>query len=266
LREEGERLRASGAQVLTLNRQEAHEKEPALAPHVPAALFVPGDADVDNRVLGEALLIAFASVGGKLREHCSVGALMIENGRAAGVITAEGPSRADVVVIAMGAWSSAIAGVPADFVPPVQPCKGQLVAFAPPGGSRVPKQIVGDHHVYLVPRGDRVLVGATVEDAGFDTSVDRAAYDELVASAARIIPAAAGWPVAEAWAGLRPRTPDDAPVLGETALRGLFVASGQFRNGILFAPAVAGAMASLVLGRPTAHPIDAFHPRRFASS
>jgi glycine oxidase len=109
-------------------------------------------------------------------------------------------------------------------------------------------------------------VGATVEDSGFDTSVDRAARDGLASSAARIIPAAADWPVVEAWAGLRPRSADDAPVLGETDVPGLFVSSGQFRNGILFAPAVAEATASLVLGRPVPFPVDAFHPRRFASS
>jgi glycine oxidase len=266
IREEGDRLRASGAEAILLDREAAHEKEPVLAPHIASALFVPGDADVDNRILGEALLAAFTRAGGTLREHCAVNAIHIENDHAAGVVTTERPVRADVVVVAMGAWSGSIAGVPADFLPPVQPCKGQLIAFASPNDARLPKHIIGDHHVYLVPRGDRVLVGATVEDAGFDTSVDRVARDELAASAARIIPAAADWPVVEAWAGLRPRSADDAPVLGETSLPGLFVASGQFRNGILFAPAVAEAMTSLILGHAAPFDIAAFHPRRFASS
>src|SRR5262249_41700057 len=155
---------------------------------------------------------------------------------------------------------------PKDALPPVRPAKGQLVSFALPAGAHFPKHDTGDHHVYLVPRGNRVMVGATVEDSGFDTSVTDAARDELLRSAVRILPPAADWPVAESWAGLRPRSADDAPVLGETALSGLFVASGQFRNGILFAPAVAEALAAMVTGREAPFAVAAFTPRRFLPS
>jgi glycine oxidase len=265
LRGEGERLRAAGASATLLDAKEARALEPALAPHIAGALLVDGDADVDNRVLGEALRISFAHAGGVLRERTPVQSLLIECGCASGVLTAEGAQGADAVVIAMGAWSGALAGVPADALPPVRPTKGQLVALSPPPGAIVPKQIICDHHVYVVPRADRVIIGATVEDAGFDTSVTGEARIELVNSAARIVPAAADWPLAESWAGLRPRSPDDAPLLGETALPGLFVASGQFRNGILFAPAVAEALACLVMGRRAPFPVAALDPRRFTA-
>ena len=262
LRGECERL---GADSNWLDARAAHAHEPTLAPHIQGALLVHGDADVDNRALAEALAIAYARAGGVLREGCPVRSLLTEDGRAAGVLTAEGAVAADAVVIAMGPWSGALAGVPPEFLPPIRPAKGQLVSFAPPPGAAVPRGVTGDHHVYLVPRGNHVIVGATVEDAGFDIAVTDAARDELVASAARIVPAAAKWRIAECWAGLRQRSTDDAPTLGGTAMPGLFVASGQFRNGILFAPAVADAIASLVLGRRVPFAVEAFDPRRFAS-
>jgi glycine oxidase len=263
LRAEAGRLRAIGAEAVPLDASQVRDHEPALAPHIAAGLFVSGDADVDNRLLGEALVMAFRRAGGTLRERSRVQSPIVENGRAAGVTTAEGPAHADAVVVAAGAWSGTLPGSPPEAIPPVRPAKGQLIALAPPPGARFPKRIIGDHRVYLVPRGERVLVGATVEDAGFDTSVTAGARAQLVASAARIVPAAGRWPVVEAWAGLRPRSPDDAPVLGETGLPGLFVASGQFRNGILFAPAVAEALACLVTGRRCAFEVNAFDPRRF---
>jgi glycine oxidase len=261
LRAEAEQLRASGAEAVSLEAREAREHEPSLAPHIAGALLVPGDGDVDNRRLGEALIRAFERAGGTLRERCQVQSILSEGEKAVGLLTADGAVRADAVVVAMGAWSSALPGAAA--LPAVKPVKGQLVSFAPPKGVPVPRRVVGDHHVYLVPRGDRVLVGATVEDAGFDTSVRAASRDELVSSAAHIIPAAAEWRVVETWSGLRPRCAGDAPALGEAA-PGLFVATGQFRNGILFAPAVAEAMAACVLGRECALAVDAFHPGRFA--
>jgi len=265
LHDEGNRLLASGARADWLDARAARDMEPALAPHIPGALLVRDDADVDNRVLGEALAAAFTRAGGELRERCPVQSLLTEGGRAIGVLSAQGAIPTDAVVVAMGAWSGALGGVPPGILPPIRPAKGQLVSFAPPPGTTTPRQIVGDHHVYLVPRGNRVMAGATVEDAGFGMAVTDAARAELVASAARIVPEAAGWPIAECWAGLRPRSADDAPVLGETALIGLFVASGQFRNGILFAPAVADALADLVLGRRPPFAVDAFDPRRFAA-
>ena len=115
-----------------------------------------------------------------------------------------------------------------------------------------------------VARRDRLLVGATVEDAGFDTSVSEEGRDALLSAACRVVPALKDWTLSEMWAGLRPRTPDDAPVLGETTTQSLFVAGGQFRNGILFAPLIARAVADLLLRQKTDIDISAFDPKRFA--
>jgi len=116
-----------------------------------------------------------------------------------------------------------------------------------------------------VPRKDRLFIGATVEDASFDLSISREARDSLLAAATRLIPTLDQWRVAEMWAGLRPRTPDDAPVLGATAVAGLHVAGGQFRNGILFAPAVADMLCHLIVDGTRSAP-SAFDPRRFTAS
>jgi glycine oxidase len=111
-----------------------------------------------------------------------------------------------------------------------------------------------------------MFIGATVEDASFDMSVSREARDFLLGTATQLIPALASWRVTEMWAGLRPRTPDDAPVLGAAAIPGLYVASGQFRNGILFAPAVAETLCRLIMNGNPGSGLHAFDPRRFAIS
>jgi glycine oxidase len=146
-------------------------------------------------------------------------------------------------------------------LPPVKPVKGQMIACIPPSGIALPNALIWSDEIYLVPRGDRVLIGATVEDVDFDTSVESRACDELLRSAAELIPSIPRWELAEFWAGLRPRTPDGAPVLGATQTEGLYVAGGQFRNGILFAPAVADSMLEILRGNASG--IAAFDPLRF---
>jgi glycine oxidase len=121
--------------------------------------------------------------------------------------------------------------------------------------------VIWGNGVYLVPRPDRLLVGATVEEAGFDLALTDAARDDLRARAELLIPDLKNWTLVEHWAGFRPRSPDGLPLLGKTA-GGVFVAGGQYRNGILFAPAIADHLRDLVLGR--ADVIPAFDPQRFA--
>jgi glycine oxidase len=242
---------------------ELRRREPLLSPSLLGALHIRDDAQVDNRALPEALRAALANTGAVLREHCDVRALAIQDGHARGVVTADGVIAADLVVLACGAWVSLIGGVGPDDLPPVKPAKGQMAACEAPEAISLPEALIWADDIYLVPRGRRLFIGATVEDASFDTSVSRDARDNLLQAARRIIPSLAEWRLAEMWAGLRPRTPDDAPVLGATAVPGLFVAGGQFRNGILFAPAVADAICDLILGKPPPSEHGAFDPRRF---
>ena len=238
------------------------EREPLLSSALTGALYVPNDAQVDNRATIEALRAALARRRIATHENSDVRGLLIEQDRVRGIIGSGAAVEADAVVVSAGAWLSAIGGVAAEL-PPVTPVKGQMVAVQPPNGAALPKHLVWGEDAYLVPRRDRILIGATVEDAGFDTSVSKEASERLVAAAARLVPALTGWRVAEMWAGLRPRTPDGVPVLGACSIEGLYVAGGQFRNGILFAPAVADAVSRAVLTSRPVSEIEAFSPRRF---
>jgi glycine oxidase len=139
--------------------------------------------------------------------------------------------------------------------------KGEMLALSPPPGAGLPNQVVWGNGVYLVPREGRLLIGATMKEAGFDTSITDEAEGWLLDRAIALMPSLASWTLDEHWAGLRPASPDGLPLLGPSHAPGLFIASGQYRNGILFTPAIARLMADMLLGK--AEPIPAFDPRRF---
>lgn len=244
-----------------LSSTEARIFEPLLADSTAGALFDETEAQVDNRALGPALAIALQRAGGKLHINEAVVRLEIENGRAVGARTPFKIHRADAFVLAAGAWSGSLKELPPAAVPPVVPVKGEMVALAPSAVSAMPTHMIWGHEIYLVPRVARLLVGATMTREGFDTRTTKAAADWLLTRATSLMPALASWQLVEHWSGLRPGSPDDLPLIGPSALDGLFIASGQFRNGILFAPAIAEMMRDIVL--ECAQPESAFDPRRF---
>ncbi len=248
-----------------LEAREALEKEPLLAPDLRGALHAADAAQVDNRVLSAALAVNLRRAGGQLHELCRVESIIVERGHVRGVVAEGERFAAEAVVLAAGAWCNGIDGIPREALPPVRPVKGQMVALALPAGARMPTHPAWESDVYIVPRRDRLLVGATVEEVGFDTAVSKEAQDWLLAGAIRLAPSLAQWRVAESWSGLRPATPDGLPALGAIGLAGLFAATGQFRNGILFAPSVADGLSDLVLGKPARPDWRAFDPRRFTS-
>jgi glycine/D-amino acid oxidase-like deaminating enzyme len=177
------------------------------------------------------------------------------------VLTPYGRYQADAILIAAGAWSGLLGDIP------VVPVKGEVIALSPPGGAVLPGPVVWGEGVYCVPRhhlGERgqLLVGATVQEAGFDTWPTTEARDHLRVAAQKLMPELKDWTLADHWAGLRPKSPDGLPLLGPTKTDGVFVAGGQYRNGILFAPAIAAEMADLLLGKGAV--IPDFDPRRFA--
>ncbi|HYM19013.1 MAG TPA: glycine oxidase ThiO [Micropepsaceae bacterium] len=255
-------LLAHGMDAAWLNPTDVLKRENMLASDITGALFVGGDAQVDNRALTDAFRVVLRKRAVVLRENCAVEKIVTEDGRAVGIATGQGDFRGDKIVLATGAWLNRIEGVSAPFLPEVKPIKGQMAAVLPPAGARLPRALIWDDDVYLVPRRDRLLIGATVEDVGFDTGVTREARDRLIGAASRLIPGLTGWTISELWAGLRPKSPDEAPILGETTVPGLYVAGGQYRNGILFAPLVADTMCALLLGKG-APPSAAFDPKRF---
>ena len=243
---------------------DARAMEPLLSADIRAALFAEKDARVNNRALGRALAQAFVRAGGTLVASEAVIRIEHEAGRAVAARTPFSWYEADAFVLAAGAWSGLIEGLPREAIPPVKPMKGEMLALDPPPGATLPSRTIWGNEVYLVPRGGRLLVGATLEDAGFDTALSEAAADWLSARALSLIPSLKDWTICEHWAGLRPGSPDGLPILGESACRGLYIASGQYRNGILFAPAITEIVSGLVLGRVAE--LSAFDPKRFAAN
>lgn len=242
----------------------ARAMESMLSPSILGALPLPEEAQVNNRVLGRALATAFLEAGGVLKTNEAVIRLEMAGGRVVTAVTPYARYDADLFVLAAGAWSGMLEGLPPDVLPPVVPVKGEMIALLPPEGAALPKHIIRSGHVYLLPRNGRLLVGATMQDAGFDTRLTREAEQWLFDEAVALLPDLARWLVDEHWAGLRPGSPDGLPILGVSTMDGLFIATGQFRNGILFAPAVAEVLSALVMGRAAPFDIAAFDPRRFA--
>ena len=258
--EHAKQLKAFGGEWLA--PQTLRQREPLVSPDVRGALYIPGDAQADNRLTADALRIVLAGRNIAIHENTEVRGLLVTDHRVRGIVCAKGTVAGDAVIMASGAWLTEFGGSPAEL-PPVAPVKGQMVAVQAPAGTSLPKHLLWGDNVYMVARGGRVLIGATVEDVGFDTSVSAEACARLLSAASRIVPALHEWPVSEMWAGLRPRTPDGAPVLGASSVDGLYVAGGQFRNGILFAPAVADAMQQIVLSSQSSSELRSFDPRRF---
>jgi glycine oxidase len=248
-----------------LSASETRAKEPHLAGKIAGAVSSPQDHQVDNRKLTQALRIAAEAAGVEIREHCPVNEIAVQAGRATGVILEDGTRMAaDVVVLAAGAWSRRIGGLPPERRPPVRPVKGQMLALRMDATAPLPQHVLWAPGAYLVPRRDgRLIVGATVEEKGFDETVTAGGVMALLDAAWRSIPAIEELPIEEIWVGHRPGSRDDAPVLGPGPLEGLFYATGHHRNGILLAPVTADAMARLILDGVVDPAIKPFGLERF---
>jgi glycine oxidase len=253
--------RASGLPVESWGAEELRRAERSVSPAASRALFFPEDGSVDNVLLTRALAASAAARGVTVLSDRAVTGLVVENGRVAGVRAGASTLRAPVVIEALGAWSAALAGDPQP--PPVEPVRGQILAFdAPPGTLR---HVVCTARGYVVPRrSGRLLAGSTLERAGFIKEVTAEGRDTIRRIVAEIAPLLADVPAADSWAGLRPGTPDGLPVVGPGAVPGLFHATGLYRNGILLGPLVGESVARLARGQPAEIDLSAFSPSRFA--
>jgi glycine oxidase len=266
--ESGENVdfRQHGTLVLTQpvdNSAEAHtsppiaELEPALAETELAVRHV-RESSVDPRALTTAAVKAARHREVRISSGTAVSEIRVANGRVAGVATDRTVYFAPAVVNCAGAWSGLLP--PNRF--PTRPVKGQMLSVV--GGPAL-HHVIRAPAVYLVPRSDgRILIGATVEEAGFDKQVVPDTIQQLHQSAIDLIPALAQARLHEAWAGLRPGTPDSLPILGATEISGYFVATGHFRDGILLAPITARVMAQLASGETPDYDLSAFSPARFS--
>jgi glycine oxidase len=264
LRERAVALAARGIRARFLDAAAARAAEPALGAGVAGALLSETEGCVDNRRLGRALRAACAALDVRIDEHAGRVAVEADARRVLGVRVPDGFLPATQVVNAAGAWAGELPGVPEHAAVPVVPVKGEMLALAMTGP--FVRRTVWVPGAYLVPRDDgRLLIGATVERAGFDVRVTAGGVRALLDAAIGAMPALAGFAVAETWAGLRPGSHDGLPYLGETDVAGYFVAAGHYRNGILLTPATAVALADTLAGTP-APGLEAFSPRRVRQS
>jgi glycine oxidase len=230
--------------------------EPALAdPQRPA--FYLKERSVDPQALTAAALKAAKHREVDISSGTAVTSLLLSDSRVAGVTTDKTTYRAPIVVNCAGAWAGQISAH--HF--PTRPVKGQMLCVV--GGPHL-AHVLRAPDVYLVPRSDgRVLIGATVEEAGYDKRTDADTIQRMRRAAIALVPALERARVLEAWAGLRPGTPDDLPILGATSTPGYFVAAGHFRDGILLSPVTADVMAKLVTGADPELDLTPFSPARF---
>jgi glycine oxidase len=252
-----------GLQVERLRSRDCRRLEPGLAPSVRGGVLAPGDHQVDNRALAGALLAACERAGARLLADRATG-LQLDGERVTGVRLAGGGSpAAATVVLAAGCWSRELGGLAAELLPPVRPVKGQLLHLRGPADDPLCRRNVRGLEVYVVPRADgRVVVGATVEEQDFDTRVTAGAVHDLLRAALELLPDVAELELVETVAGLRPGSPDNAPLLGPAGVDGLVVATGHYRNGILLAPVTAEAVAELLASGRVPAAIAPFSPAR----
>jgi glycine oxidase len=265
--EEAERLKAaaaahvrSGVDHRYLEAREARELEPALSGQVTGALFVPMHGYI---AVGRytAALAAAAQARGATIDRSVVVRRVTQNGRTVQVETPSGSFEADAVVIAAGSWSGRLAAGRA--YPPVKPIRGQLLHLACPAA--VASRVIWGAECYLVPWQDgSLLVGATVEDVGFDESATVAGVRDLLDHACELLPAAWTARFQGVRVGLRPATSDELPIIGRSSTQpGVFYATGHYRNGVLLAPFTAAAIADLVLDGREAPELTITNPARF---
>lgn len=229
----------------------ARRLEPALAPHLRAALHVADDHAADPRRLHAALRAAALDAGAEIRAGADVQRIALDGARARGVILADDTEiAAGQVVVAAGAWSGAELGLPDAARVPVRPVKGQIMRLRDPDGPGLLDRVLRFEGGYLVPRGDgRYVLGATMEERGFDTTVTAGGLYELLRDAIDLVPGVSELVVEETAAGLRPGVPDNVPILGRSEeVDGLVWATGHHRNGILLASVTGGLVADLLDG------------------
>ncbi|WP_405853150.1 glycine oxidase ThiO [Streptomyces sp. NBC_00090] len=253
-----------------LSGRECRRLEPMLAPGVRGGLRVDGDHQVDPRRLAAALLLACERAG-VVFHRVLAERLTVAGDRARGVVLAGGEElTADQVVLAAGSLSGRLAGVPEEVLPPVRPVKGQVLRLRVPAAyapflSRTVRAVVRGSHVYLVPRENgELVVGATSEELGWDTTVTAGGVYELLRDAHELVPGITELPLTETRAGLRPASPDNAPLLGPTALPGLHLATGHYRNGVLLTPVTGDVMAEVLTTGTLPDEARPFTPRRFS--
>jgi glycine oxidase len=265
LRHKYEFQRSLGIPLEWLSGAATKEREPHLHPRTAGSVYSAHDGQVDNRHVAKALILALRRFGGFLHEHQNVSAIDIVAKKARGVIVDDRLHSADFVVLAAGAWSKQLGGLPPAALPPVRPVKGQMIAVRMNADEPLLKHVIWAPKSYLVPRVDgRLILGATTEEKGFDANLTAGGIMALLEAAWRAVPGIEELPIDEMWTGFRPGSRDDAPILGPVSeVDGLVMATGHHRNGILLAPITALTMAEFILKGTIDERIQRFGLDRF---
>ena len=253
--------REAGLKAELLSREDVLRLEPALSPEILGALFLAGDQWVNNVRLVAALAQAAAIRGVEFFSREATG-LTVDRGQAVGARVGQEVLRAGAILLAAGAWSGRLAAA-SGLTLPVEPVRGQILSL--PATPRKLHHLLHVKEHYLVPRvGGEILVGASMEGVGFSKQVTAGSVRALLDSAIRLVPETARLPLAATWAGFRPGTPDEQPILGlYPGVEGLYVATGHFRNGILLAPITARLMRELIVDGAPSLDLAPFLPDRF---
>ena len=252
--------RARGLRVERWSPAQVRRQEPVVDGRFRCGWFFPAEAQIDNVALMAALAHVCRAAGVSLREQTVVRRLRIRPGRVRGVETDAGPLTAPVVVNCLGSWAELGGAFPVRL--PVEPARGQILVFQAP--KRLVRRAVLSPHAYLVQRRDgRLLVGSTIERVGFEKALTLAGMAGILNGVRRMTSVVDHSPLLDAWAGFRPQTPDHQPILGETPVEGLYVATGHFRHGILLAPVTACLMTDLIVTGRSAFDLSPFAATRF---
>ncbi len=252
----------AGVPYTRISAADARDLEPLLSPRIASAAHCPHDIQVSNRALLKALIQACDHSLITVRSHCAVDAIESADGLTLNLSNGESIT-AERVVLCAGAWSKALS--PSGARAPIRPVKGQMLSLRTPGVTI--RHVIRGFEAYLIPKSDGTLVvGATSEDVGFDANVTGGGVYELLKAAGELLPAIWEYPLAHTWAGFRPASRDNGPLLGETEIRGLFYCTGHYRHGIQQAPvSVLSVTAELLGGEPVDEALP-FTPTRFGAS
>jgi glycine oxidase len=259
-------LRGLGIGVEQITGVAARQIDRAISTSIQDALWIPEEGIVEPRLLMDALLIAAGNRGVEIRAGCGVTKLIREGDRCTAVIAGGEKIVARHVVLAAGCFSGEIANESwLKQLVPTRPVRGQMIAFRPKHEAPGVRGVTRSEHGYLLRRFDgRIVAGSTIEEARFDKAVTAAGLTKILESALAICPELGGAEVVETWAGLRPGTPDDLPILGPADCEGLWIATGQYRGGILLAPATANLFRNWIVNANPVADVAAFSPSRFA--
>lgn len=261
LDQQAESLRIQGVRCDRWDADELLRQEPACNPDALGALSMAEDAQVEPRKLLAAVALGAEREAVRFRSGSTVRSIRIDSGRVRGVELGNESLDADRVVVAAGSWTTLVPGLPFDSET-IFPVRGQMITThtRPP----VFRRIVFGAGGYVVPRPDgRVLCGSTMERVGYQRGITFAGMADVIGKAVRIAPSLRDAPIDSHWSSFRPGTPDGLPLVGESGIEGLFVASGHYRNGILLAPLTAELIADQMSGRPISREAEALSPRRF---